>query len=291
MSTLQRLKESLGVDSDISRLISNNDPGIDSITEVYQALYDLHQQSASAIEELELAISNLSGGTGLSSGGTISSSDIINALGYTPYNNDNPSNFINETYLSPFIKATDANNQFYSNTNPNNYISSIDSSNVTTALGYTPVSETKTVTINGDTQTIGSNPNFTVSGSVPPGTMVLLYADEVDSTGNGSQFSVKSYTVPANSYSLIMTEAEVSFNGAANADNELSYRLMKGTTINREFRLKQDATGTGDTWILGGSLKFSESMTAGGAVDIDVIGVNGAVYTWTVHSFRVFGIV
>lgn len=159
------------------------------------------------------------------------------------------------------------------------------------ALGFTPVNETRTLTINGTAYDLSADRSWTVSSAPASGTMILLYADEVDATGNGSQFSVKSYSVPANSYSLIMTEAEVSFNGAANADNELSYRLMNGTTINREFRLKQDATGSGDTWILGGSLKFSEAMTAGGTVDIDVIGINGAGYTWTVHSFRVFGIV
>ena len=38
-STIKRLKDSLGIDSAINRLISNDDPGIDSITEVYQALY------------------------------------------------------------------------------------------------------------------------------------------------------------------------------------------------------------------------------------------------------------
>ena len=159
------------------------------------------------------------------------------------------------------------------------------------ALGFTPVPDTRTLTINGTSYDLTADRSWTISGSVPSGTMVLLYADEVDATGVGSQLSVKGYMVPANSYSLIMTEAEVSFNGAQNADNEISYRLMNGTTINREFRLKQDATGNGDTWILGGSLKFSEAMTSGGTVDIDVIGINGAGYTWTVHSFRVFGIV
>jgi hypothetical protein len=62
MSTLQRLKNSLGFDSQISQLISNTNPGIDSISEVYQALYELHQQSAEALEELELQISGLTGG-------------------------------------------------------------------------------------------------------------------------------------------------------------------------------------------------------------------------------------
>jgi hypothetical protein len=62
MSTLQRLKNSLGFDSEISKLISNTEPGIDSISEVYQALYDLHQQSAAALEELETQLNGISQG-------------------------------------------------------------------------------------------------------------------------------------------------------------------------------------------------------------------------------------
>jgi hypothetical protein len=62
MSTLQRLKNSLGIDSQISQLISNTTPGIDSISEVYQALYELHQQSALALEELEIQITGITGG-------------------------------------------------------------------------------------------------------------------------------------------------------------------------------------------------------------------------------------
>jgi hypothetical protein len=66
MSTLARLKDSLGIDSQISRLISNTDPGIDSITEVYQALYELHQTSLAALEELEQQMLSISGPQGIS---------------------------------------------------------------------------------------------------------------------------------------------------------------------------------------------------------------------------------
>ena len=66
MSTLARLKDSLGIDSQINRLISNTDPGIDSITEVYQALYELHQTSLEALEELEQQILSISGPQGIS---------------------------------------------------------------------------------------------------------------------------------------------------------------------------------------------------------------------------------
>lgn len=60
---------------------------------------------------------------------TLLSSDVINALGYTPYNSTNPNQYI----ASSFTEST-----YYKLTNPNNYISSITSSNITTALGYTP---------------------------------------------------------------------------------------------------------------------------------------------------------
>lgn len=159
------------------------------------------------------------------------------------------------------------------------------------ALGFTPVPDTRTLTINGTSYDLTADRSWTVSGSAPSGTMVLLYTDETDANGSGTVQGVKGYTVPSNTYSLIMIEAEVSFNGAANADNELAYRLMNGTTILREFRLKQDATGTGDTWILGGSLKYSLAFTGGGLLDVDVVVINGAGFTWTVHSFRVFGII
>jgi hypothetical protein len=59
MGTLERLKNSLGIDSQISRLISNTDPGMDSISEVYQALYALHQDSLQALLELENEVAGL----------------------------------------------------------------------------------------------------------------------------------------------------------------------------------------------------------------------------------------
>ena len=159
------------------------------------------------------------------------------------------------------------------------------------ALGFVPVPDSRSLTINGVTYDLTADRSWTVSGSVPSGTTVLLYADETDANGSGTVQGVKGYTVPSNSYSLIMVEAEVSFYGGPNVENTLAYRLMNGTTINRELRLKQDATGSGDYWILGGSLKFSEPFTSGGLLDIDVVVINGAGFTWTVHSFRVYGIV
>ena len=82
--TLDRLKQSLGFGSEISRLISNTDPGIDSIAEVYQALYALHQENLEALVELENTLNSLS-----SSSGTSGTSGISGTSGSSGTSGDN----------------------------------------------------------------------------------------------------------------------------------------------------------------------------------------------------------
>jgi hypothetical protein len=68
----------------------------------------------------------------------ITGSDVITALGYTPYNSTNPSNYITSAALTPYLTSAIAASTYYPLTNPNSYISGITGSMVTTALGYTP---------------------------------------------------------------------------------------------------------------------------------------------------------
>jgi hypothetical protein len=96
----------------------------------------------------------------------ITSSDVITALGFTPYNSTNPSGFITSSALTPYLTsavaagtyyplsnpsgfittaalsgyltAAVAASTYYPLTNPNGFISGITGSDVTTALGYTP---------------------------------------------------------------------------------------------------------------------------------------------------------
>ena len=82
-------------------------------------------------------------------GGTLASSQVTTALGYTPYNA----------------------------TNPNNYISSITSANVTTALGFTPYNATNP---NGYTTNTGTVISVNGSGSVSG----LTLSGNVSTTGN-----------------------------------------------------------------------------------------------------------
>lgn len=65
----------------------------------------------------------------------ISSSDVTTALGYTPYNSSNPSNYITASSLAPYLLITDTTGKWKSATyTPSN-------SEIIAALGYTPYSD------------------------------------------------------------------------------------------------------------------------------------------------------
>ena len=81
---------------------------------------------------------------------SITSNNVVNALGYSPYNSNNPSgftttiftenNYYKSTNPNQYISSSFTESKYYLKTNPNNYISSITSSNVINALGYIPLS-------------------------------------------------------------------------------------------------------------------------------------------------------
>lgn len=71
---------------------------------------------------------DLTNGAGYITG--INGTDVINALGYTPYSNANPDGYITSSALSGYATETWVGNQ--------GYLTGITSGDVTTALGYTP---------------------------------------------------------------------------------------------------------------------------------------------------------
>ena len=106
---------------------------------------------------------------------TISSSDVTSALGYTPYNSTNPSGYqaniletvkVNGTALTPTTKTVSITVPTSTTqlTNDSGYITSISSSDVTTALGFTPYNSTNpdgfltTVTSSDVTMALGYTP-------------------------------------------------------------------------------------------------------------------------------------
>jgi hypothetical protein len=97
-----------------------------------------------------------------------SSSSVISALGYTPYNATNPSGYISGITSANVISALGYTP--YPSTNPYNYISSITYQNVVTALGFTPYS--------------ASNPNSYISSSSPSNIISALGYTPVNKAGD-----------------------------------------------------------------------------------------------------------
>lgn len=94
MSTFKRLSDSLGISQSISNLISNTQSGIDSIIEVYDALYALNVENDIKISQLETQLIGLSS----SYNGTSGTSGI------------NGSNGIDGTSGTSGINGVDGNN-------------------------------------------------------------------------------------------------------------------------------------------------------------------------------------
>jgi plastocyanin len=85
----------------------------------------------------------LTNGAGYITG--INSSAVTTALGFTPYNATNPSNYITSSALTGYALSSAVptnNNQL---TNGAGYITGINSSAVTTALGFTPVAASSVI--------------------------------------------------------------------------------------------------------------------------------------------------
>ena len=101
---------------------------------------------------------------------SLTSADVSGALTYVPYNSSNPSG----------------------------YITGITSGNVTTALGYTPVTNARTLTINGTTYDLTADRSWTIAAGVTSvfGRTGVVVASEGDYTL--TQLGDVTITTPAN---------------------------------------------------------------------------------------------
>lgn len=128
----------------------------------------------------------------------ITNSQIISALGYTPYN------------------AT---------LNPNGYLNSINASQVTTALGYTPINSARTLTINGVTQDLTANRTWTV-GDVTSSSLATTLGSYV--TNSSLATSLNSYVTNTS-----LTAALSGYTTSANLSTALAGKensIVAGTT-------------------------------------------------------------
>jgi hypothetical protein len=117
-STFQILMDRIGLSQSISNLISNTQSGIDSITEVYDVLYNLNINNSTQISQLETQIIGLSSsynGTSGTSGvnGTNGSSGINGTSGV---NGSNGTSGVNGSNGTSGTNGTSGINGTYSNT-------------------------------------------------------------------------------------------------------------------------------------------------------------------------------
>lgn len=122
------------------------------------------------------------------------------------------------------------------------------------------------------------------------GTLVLISNSESDVTGTATTASVKNYTVTANTYSQIMVEAEIGLDQSGNNNAEWQFDLLYAGTVKATSNIKLAGNNANDQHKTVGVIKYSEIMTAGGIVKIDVtsVSLNG---TWRILSFRVYGVI
>ena len=78
--------------------------------------------------------------------------------------------------------------------------------------------------------------------------------------------------------------------GEANASDDVTFDLQINSVTKETLSLKQAATGAGDTFNLGGVVKYSQAQTAATTLRISATVVAGAA-TWAVKSLRVYGVI
>jgi len=145
---------------------------------------------------------------------TLLSADVTGALGFTPYND----------------------------TNPAGYISGITSGMVTTALGYTPVTNARTLTINGTTYDLTADRSWTIPTNSGTVTSVGLSAPTGFSVTNSPITTSGTLALGfASGYSLPTDASQSTWNTAYN--RSLLSAAVTGTTT-KTLTLNQQDGGT-----------------------------------------------
>ena len=183
---------------------------------------------------------------------SINSSQVVAALGYTPYNGaTNTSGFL--TGITSGQVTTALGYTPYNSTNPNGYLSSITSSQVTTALGFTPYNSTNP---NGYLSSITSSQVTTALGYTPIQANSLSVTTASASGGGSLSYNnttgVFTFTPPSLSgYLTSITSSQVTtalgytpYNGSTNPNNYITLTGLSITT----------ASASG-----GGSLSYSNT--------------------------------
>ena len=168
---------------------------------------------------------------------TLLSSDISTALGYSPYNGA---------------------------LNPNGYINSVSSGTVTSALGYTPVPTTRTLTINGASYDLSADRSWTIAAGLTSfngltGAIIYGYAEIVGASGlnfvpanRATTITINGTTQDLSANRTWTTVSEV----AASSNNGISTTVTTATTT----PLVKVGQPTDHVWF--GSIKVGAFSTA-----------------------------
>jgi hypothetical protein len=162
-------------------------------------------QNGYEIDELHnVLITSVANNNGLfyeSSTGLWKNKSIASALGYTPYDASNPSGYISsytetDPTVGSHIKAITTTNisnwnaaYGWGNHTLAGYLTGITSNQVINALGYTPVSSSRTITINGETFDLSADRTWTVSGGGGGGS-VTRTVQTFTATANQTTFTI-----------------------------------------------------------------------------------------------------
>lgn len=230
---------------------------------------------------------------------TLLSSDISTALGYSPYNGAS---------------------------NPNGYISSVSSGTVTSALGYTPVPTTRTLTINGTSYDLSADRSWTIAAGVTSfntrnGAITLTSTDITDALSYTPANRATTITINGVAFDLSTNRAFTTVSAvSASSANGISTSISNAnttpaiaigaTTDNVQFGSIKVGTFTTPPANTSGNINASGTITAGGDIigystsderlkdNITVIDnaidkiskLRGVTFNWTENAEEMYGL-